>query len=347
MGVKAPKENRIHPGNSSSRVPPIVTFARIIRLSDWAPSKLPPLLTLSFLWILERNPSPSEAMLRIGGLLLFAVFGFSFGYLINDYSDRLGDRRGGKPNAMDWLGGKLTFVLTTAMMAAGGVAVLIWIHAGFGLLIVAPLSYAVAFCYSIGPRFKERGVLGLLASALVQRTIPALFALILLQDIRIEQLTLTFVYSIVGLRWILMHQSIDYKRDRLADVHTFISDRDPRQARELIRHVLFPIELLGLLVWFIMAVQHVGGLKVAAIIYACWVLLRRYALHDDAYSWMSYSNAYLGDLYSFFLPVSLAVMCVAFQPLYWPLLVLTAGLSYRRFTADAVTMYHSMVKLRE
>jgi len=306
---------------------------RIVRWNAWASSKLPPLLTLSFLWILHRDPPPGDAMMRIAELLIFAVLGFSFGYLVNDYSDRSSDRLAGKFNALEILSGKRAFALLIAL-AAAGVAVLMSARAGLGLLTVGVLSYVAALSYSAGPRLKERGALGVLTSALAQRTIPALFTLVLFQDIRAETLVLTLVYTIVGLRWILMHQAIDCERDRRSQVRTFVSDRDPRLARKLIQRVLFPLELFGLSVWFVMAVPQLPGLAPMAAIYLAWFLLRRRVLHDDAYSWMSYSNVYLGDLYAFWLPVSLGIMCAALQPLYWILVILAVGLAYRRLARE-------------
>jgi 4-hydroxybenzoate polyprenyltransferase len=310
-----------------------VNPARIVRWGDWGPSKLPPILILGFLWILERRPPLGEAMLKIVGALLFAAFAFSFGYLINDLSDRPDDRRAGKPNAMETLDGKQALIWLFAL-ASGGVVVTLAAPAASGLLPVAMLGYATAVAYSAGPRFKERGALGLLASALAQRAIPALFALLLFQDVQIEQSILIFAYTIVGLRWILMHQAIDYQRDRLTGVRTFLSQRDRRLARDLIRRVLFPLEMLALSVWFILAVQRVPGLAVTALAYMAWVLLRRRILGEAAYSWTSYSNAYLGELYTVFLPVSLGILAVAIHPAYLALLALAIGLGGRRFAVN-------------
>lgn len=302
---------------------------RVMRFKEWGSSKLTPLLTLGFLWILGRRPPTDDAIIKVAFLLILAVCGFTFGYLINDYFDRSSDRRAGKPNASETLSRGLVVALLIALATASG-ALLLWVHASPALLILAGGSYAAAVGYSAWPRFKERGTLGLAASAFAQRTMPALFALVLFADFRFQQFVLAFVYTIVGLRWILMHQLIDYQRDRLSRVHTYISDRGPQQALSLIQRVLFPLEALGLLVWFVLAARSLGGLIVVAAIYLCWVCLRRVMWRERAYSWTSYSNAYLGDLYSIFLPVSLGLMCVLAQQAYWPFLLVTLYLSLHR-----------------
>lgn len=322
-----------------------MNWTRIVRWIDWGPSKLPVILTLSFLWILERHPSVDDACLKLGGLLLFAVFGFSFGFLINDYSDRWSDRRAGKRNAMEGLSVGLAFVLLLAMVA-GGAAVLLSVHAGIAPLILGVLSYAVAVVYSVGPRLKERGAFGLFVAAVAQRTIPALFTLVLFEDIRVEPLILTLVYTVVGLRWMLMHQAIDFRRDRISGVRTFISTRDRKLAQDLIRRAVFPIELFALSVWLLLAIPHLPGLAAAAFVYLFWFVLRRRVLGGEAYSWMSYANPYLGEVYGFFLPVSLGIMTVAAQPSYWPLLTLAAGLTGGRFAADVSILYRALRDLR-
>jgi 4-hydroxybenzoate polyprenyltransferase len=315
-----------------------VNWARIVRWIDWGPSKLPVILTLSFLWILERHPSVGDAYVKLGALLLFAVFGFSFGFLINDYSDRWSDLRAGKRNAMESLSVELAFVLLV-VMAAGGAAVLLSVHGGIALLFLGVLSYAVAVVYSVGPRFKERGAFGLIVAAVAQRTIPALFTLVLFEDVRAEPLILTFVYTFVGIRWMLMHQALDYRRDCISGVRTFISTRDKKLAQDLIRRAVFPIELFALSVWFLLTVPHLPGLAAAALVYLFWFVLRWRVLGGEAYSWMSYTNPYLGEVYSFFLPVSLGIMAVAAQPSYWPLLALAAGVTGGRFAAHVSVLY--------
>ncbi len=155
-------------------------------------------------------------------LILFSIFATTYGYLINDYSDRELDRRHGKPN---------TFENDSEARALFAIGVIVFLS----LLSSAPfwhrpyfvilgLSwFVVATFYSLKPiRLKERGTVGIVFVVMAQRVLPALIIFSVFGFWRLPDVLLLVTYILFrGFSSDVNHQLSDYENDRKTGTATF------------------------------------------------------------------------------------------------------------------------------
>jgi 4-hydroxybenzoate polyprenyltransferase len=213
----------------------------------------------------------------VGLFLVFSMTLTAYGYLINDLADVELDRRAGKPNAFH---GASRTRATLVMVVLFGVMVvcgLPFVRQPAFLPLWVAQTLAATF-YSLPPvRFKERGVLGLVATITAQQPLPAAMAFAALGHLRtwgalvfIAYITLRGICSDVG------HQLRDRERDAAAGAQTFAV----HYGQKVIARVYgLSLELETLLLGAVLVVlmldvppAHIGGVTLAP----AWPLLIAY-----------------------------------------------------------------------
>jgi cytochrome P450/4-hydroxybenzoate polyprenyltransferase len=254
----------------------------------------------------------------------------AFGHLINDYADRDTDRAAGKSN------GLLTWSEGSALMAAAmpGLAV---VGVALVCLPVSPLVLTVAAvvlaaAYSLRPaRLKERGILGWIAATLAQRTLPLAIVFEARNAWDIAALAFTVLNTVIGLRFIILHQLLDRDHDQRSGVHTVATNEEPQRLVAWV-HKIFLVEVAVACVT-LAAMSHVAlGVGTAALGYATSLgrlplsrVSRR--MFYDTFSPISYYA--LQDFYCIVWPITLAVLLTARNPVFLPVVFVAVGLVRR------------------
>jgi 4-hydroxybenzoate polyprenyltransferase len=223
-------------------------ITRMSRWNEYSTTKVPLIFTPALFMILVYPLDPLESSMRFGSAVLFTALYLAFGYALNDYADREIDRIAGKINLIGNLPKPVAFLFLFLILASSIIVLIPFLHLP-AVALCAFLAYAAAAAYSLWPiRLKERGVLGLLASALAQRVCPGLVLFAIYQHWTLDTVIFLSLYSIIGMRWILIHQLLDEASDRRAGVKTFVHLRGSSITRTLMEKIVFPLELLLLLV---------------------------------------------------------------------------------------------------
>ena len=204
---------------------------------------------VSWLCILSGAISSEQATLRIIALFLFALLYLSFVYAVNDFFDRDDDRLVGKPNTIGDLS-IYTGVIWLVALVVIGVATLAPFYQQKWVIGSVVLSYISAATYSMPPlRFKERKLAGLLVAA-SHRALPVLVGMLVFEDFQVSSWLLFVICLLVGVRWNIVHQLIDFSKDEQTQTSTFVRAYGYARSLRLLKIVVFPIELVLILVWW-------------------------------------------------------------------------------------------------
>lgn len=268
-------------GGSTLDIPSLGLLWRLnnyFRLDDWLFSVLPLVLAAPLFCLMrDRVLCPVDSFLRV--FVLFAIFSFvflSFGYLINDYSDREEDKLAGKVKVLFSVPDSLTVRILALQVILGMSLSWLMSDGDISVFLVAAFTYLLGASYSLpGLRLKQRGVLGLICSSFAQRgMLVVLAAFVFGMDplLAADWAALSFLN---GLRYIIIHQMIDLDNDRLTHTHTFAQSHSLANLRTAIRAIL--IVEIGLLIpsviiplwsvnWLVTAISLVVYLIITAVL---------------------------------------------------------------------------------
>ncbi|MBQ7383734.1 MAG: UbiA family prenyltransferase, partial [Clostridia bacterium] len=240
--------------------------------------------------------------------IAYSITYFSICYLANDLSDVEDDRKAGKRNAFSETNIKVgiaAFIITSLIHF--GIVLLISFKWQF--VLFALMGYLFGISYSFKPfRFKERGVLGLVVASFFQRNlqlciIPFMFSVDWIPFILIN--IGSFVY---GIRFILIHQYMDYENDKISGTKTFVG-KAKRITKQIIYSCVF-IEIAVVFVAFSLVLADISYLYL-------WLLVAGYILEVLVWGLMrinkqkdiftSYFYVPMNFVYLFALP---AIACV-------------------------------------
>jgi 4-hydroxybenzoate polyprenyltransferase len=300
-------------------------LSKLLRWKEWGHSKIPLLFAAGSSWLLTQPPqlSASHALLLFVVWVLSVALFLAYGYALNDYCDQAADRISGKANAIGILGPRSGFLILLVLVGAG-LGMLSPFLEKHWVAIFIGLCYVVGSFYSLPPlRFKERGIVGVLASAVAQRSLPLLVGMALFEQFNAAAWLLVLLFTLIGIRWILLHQLIDLPRDERSQVSTFTLERGAGRSLWLIKRVVFPLEIVCLLTWlFLIGKQHpVVWLMVPAYGVCVLVRLALWQGIGPAFNWTAYWLHPLGDFYEIFWPLFVALILATREPVYFVLLV--------------------------
>ncbi|MCH5161958.1 MAG: UbiA family prenyltransferase [Clostridiales bacterium] len=231
----------------------MVKVIKYLRLDEWISSKVAMLLGALAYFICLGNPGITAALMQLGIYFVFLFALSAVCYILNDLFDIEVDKKAGKKKVIAKIP-KWAVWLTVIIIAAGGnVPIFLYVQNKILCAVIVFVNYAFGVSYSLpGLRFKERGIPGLIECSLAQRCVP-LSVFFLFRTFGALDWVLWsgwFVLSFMnGLRYILIHQYIDRRSDKMSGVHTFVSDRQIGIRKAIV--ALFALECVfaaGLLV---------------------------------------------------------------------------------------------------
>ena len=281
---------------------------KVLRIKEWFNSKLIMQIGffLMFAFCCGLNSKNFVKPFIIFGA--YAITYFALGYIANDLSDIKSDQRAGKRNAFVEAGigyGIALFILLSVL----NIGIALIVSQSFIYICIILFGYLLGIFYSFKPfRFKERGVLGLIVASLCQRNlqlaiIPFLFNVDMLLFWGINLLSF-----INGIRYILIHQYIDYENDIKSGTTTFAINK-----RNLTKKIIiscFSIELVLIIVCFGWALRYQSFwlLLIPVVFMLIESSLYRMIFKSKESLFTSYKYVPLDFFYIFVIPVTFLVL---------------------------------------
>lgn len=254
----------------------INNFLKLIRAYEWI-DKLQLSFIAAFILIIGL-PEPVQYFPHLIVLSVYMIFLGSYGYVINSYSDREADAKVGKHPEARYFSIRETQAILT-FFAIPSIAIPEYFP-DIRIKILGIVTFLLITFYSLEPiRFKERGVLGIFAAALTQRTLPFMLFIYLIPDYdpMIAYFLLVWL-SLVGLSIIMTHQFSDLENDRKSNINTWAVERGIIKAKKLIKLTLILLILCVLAPVAILPLYE--GLAISIVI----LYFSGYAIGDSIYA---------------------------------------------------------------
>lgn len=287
-----------------------------IRVAEWWEFKLVPALTMGVACALQLGVSPVAVWPAFVWLLVALIPGGVFVSILNDLTDREGDRRGGKHNRL--LDKPIGPPMALALICLAVGAAIAWVWRDRPQLVGCYAAGWIAYlAYSMPPmRLKVRGWPGAVCDAIGANVVPGLLASLLVADAAEKSVGWPFLLAVTvwtlcfGLRGILWHQIADAPADRQAGQRTFVIQLGIEPTMALARTCIFPLEILAL-VAIVVQTGPAGMILtfVAAALYI-WQLrqrLDRFVMVMTLVKPRPRSTILMHEYYDVFLPIALII----------------------------------------
>ncbi len=309
---------------------------RSVRAYDWWDYKIAGILAVAYATSMLSDTPLYQVAPDFIFLLVALAIGAVYVSVINDITDIQEDLAIGKRNHMARISPKYRWLIPTLCLAVGGFfSYVLWPDK---LSLVLYLSAWVVFSlYSIPPfRFKNRGVLGVLADACGAHLFPTLFVVSRISFVTDQPIAMVWFISVgiwaftFGLRGILWHQFIDKANDLQTNTTTLASKVDVRQFRPVAAAIM-TIEMAAFLVMLIYISEPVLFLLFPVYFVLVGIRFKKYnqlpisiiAPQDRPWQMM------MLDFYQCFLPMGLLVSAACVQPWAWVVLVIHMTLFHK------------------
>lgn len=300
----------------------VISFARLLRVREWLDSKVTLHLFSALFLIWSGNDADRlEQFVNVHFYILFAAVYLGVNYLINDLADYDVDLAAGKKKEIQKIH-KRTAVLLMLVCMLVGIGPVLWRERSIGILVAVAVIYFFGFSYSVRPfRFKERGFMGAVISSFAQRCVPLLVVLSFVRADVPAAVIIILLNFFVGMRYILLHQLVDLRNDRMTGTSTF-STKHPKLAKGL---MYWNLAIEGVLIaGMLFYMLGKGGPNIAAAFLALSVLYGilllvyikavRYMLGENIFE--TFSFVPFEDYYSIILPLALCI-CLGIGNLFW------------------------------
>jgi 4-hydroxybenzoate polyprenyltransferase len=283
---------------------------KLIRWDDWYDSKLPLFFLAYYYLLLIHHEVHLQNLILLLPLGIFFSSLASFGYMLNDYSDKFVDRMSGKENTMCLLTNWQQILSLIIVLLIGLIAFIPFYHYKFTIFLLF-LSYLSSILYSASPlRLKEKGMWGIACVSLAQRVFPLLIVFAIFEHFRFDTFVFAILSFLIGTRWILVHQILDRDKDMQANVETFAVSGSLIRTYDMMLF-LFVIEVIS-------AVALVGIITYTAAPFMLPLLIAYFLYVLYIYPFWkklgfkrmlsSYDFAPLADFYFFWLPFWMSIL---------------------------------------
>ena len=296
-------------------------FLKLIRWYDWYDSKLPLFFLAYYYLLIIHNELYIQSLILFLPLGVFFASLASFGYMLNDYFDKSADRIAGKENLMSLLKDWQQILILIIVLCINLFSFIPFYQHKFAIIFLL-LSYLSSILYSAPPlRLKEKGISGVVCVSMAQRVFPIMIVFAIFEHFRLDTFIFTLLSFLIGVRWILVHQILDYDKDIQANVETFAVSNSPVRTYNLMLF-FFGLEVIFAIVFVVITYTAIPPILFILIIYFLYELylypfwkklgLRRILA--------SYDFAPLADFYYFWLPLLFSVF-LAFLNLWFFIIV--------------------------
>lgn len=289
------------------------------------------------------QPFPGIDLIReMAVLLLLLCLYASLGHIVNSYCDREIDMVAGKANTLASVSEHYRQILVILIVITSLVTILLVYIKQPVILLLFYLAITIAAFYSLPPvRLKERGIFGLIAAAVAQRTLPVAIVFHALGDWGWPAVVLCVLSTLIGMRYIIVHQIQDESADLLAHVQTVATTRGIDFLRQLLKQFVFPLELATLSIALILMTMEFASVGIAAVIYIFWTALQLLALDwkkEKRFSIEFYTI--LADFYYIYWPLLLSALLIERNNSYWMVFIFTVVWLFRRLYREVGQLWN-------
>jgi cytochrome P450/4-hydroxybenzoate polyprenyltransferase len=308
----------LEPSRLSDR---LSSLGHLVRWRDWSTSKLPTYLVAVF-YALTQRPAPdagafAEAAALIALLCLYAAFG----HIVNDYADRAADRAAGKAKMIARLDERQA--LTAVVVPAIGTLLLALAAFGAGTFLLSASAVSVAAIYSLPPvRLKERGFAAWASAAAAQRTLPLAIVFQALGAWDWVAVLIVLHGTVVGVRFIVLHQILDRDNDRRSGVRTIAAAERADWLVPFVRSWLFPLEIASAALALLLTIPAHPAVALAPLAYGAFLLRS----HRRGRTITALSYGVFFEFYCLFWPAALALALAVENPFFLPAVLGTVWL---------------------
>jgi 4-hydroxybenzoate polyprenyltransferase len=195
-------------------------------------------------------------------------------------------------------------------------------------------------------RFKERGLLGVLAAAIAQRTLPAVIVFQAMQHWDWTAVAVCVLSTLVGLRYIIVHQIADERLDVKGGVRTLATIRGVSFMRWMMEWVLFPLELVTLAAALVLMSTSLPAVGVLGLLYAAWVFAQLILGSGNPKKLSSTTYETLRDFYCGYWPLLLAVLLASRDAAFFAVLAFTVIWQFRIIRWEVRDLRRSVRQIR-
>ncbi len=277
---------------------------RIFRVTEWFGSKLPLQIAIFLILAFGSGYDARSIMPRFLLFISYAITYFCLGYLANDLSDIEDDKRAGKRNAFQNTSvsfGIAAFIVTTVLHFA----IVLLINLSWQFILMSVIGYLFGIFYSFRPfRFKERGTLGLVVASFCQRNLQIMIIPFMFNVDWIFFVMVNIACFVYGIRFILIHQYMDYENDKISGTKTFVGSA--KKITKTIILVCVSLELVLSFIPFLNALHKISTVLTVFLIAGylievfMWVLM---LLNKQKNLFTSYFYVPMNFVYLLLLPV--------------------------------------------
>lgn len=293
-------------------------IASYLRIREWLDSKVTFMMgILLFFYFCIGERFETITVVKTVAYFLYVSMFLAISYVANDFADMEIDKKSGKvkiiANMPKW--GIWSSLILMAMV--GNLPLLACADNKWVCSIIIALTYFLGLAYStLGIRFKERGLLGLIECSYAQRCMPLLIILVLVKtDVLLTIMLLGWMCLsfIDGLRYIIIHQVNDLENDIASGVDTYVVRK-----RGNYRKVLFDLLIAELIIttllliplWKKMVILTSAFVLFNIVLeYCIYVVIQKYAQKDILLTFDSVPmEAFYNTLFPVLSGLSLAII---------------------------------------
>lgn len=292
----------------------------IFRSTDWWDYKIVPLLTIGYLTIMLNSFNLVQHIAWLLFLILAIAVGAIYVSIINDYTDVKFDLDSGKSNRL----AKFT-PFKRALILALSILISLCFCIYFSSNLLSFTFYFSAYImfslYSTPPfRFKNRGILGVIADASGAHLFPSLFvyaAMVYKLEIEVNYylLILITIWSLAcGLRGNMWHQFWDRENDLSINHNTFATSISNINAIKPFEIIISIIEVISL---FLILVKLGFILPIIGLFFYSILLLGYKKIKYKIIVILSENppwHIFMSDFYEVILPFTLIFTCTFYYP---------------------------------
>ena len=293
---------------------------RSLRMDDWAGSKIPFLMLGAIAVFLVSGVTPEESVLPFVCFSVLSVAIMISGYVANDFSDVEQDRAVGKSNMVSTR--SMCFSYCSLLLATVPVLIPIFVFPSIPMTIVVVTNLFLSTSYSLRPiRFKERGLMGVIVSSYAQRCSP-LTVLPLMIPVNPVILSATMILGFaLGVRYILIHQSMDHDNDVASKTKTFFGTHQIASKRGI--YICIVVEWLA--TSCIVMILPTSGWPINLVILMTSLAVELFTLRaivrSGLWPFFDYTYLPLTPTFVIFLPLAILVSMIHVDPIWAAYLV--------------------------
>ncbi|RNL52537.1 UbiA family prenyltransferase [Pedobacter jejuensis] len=290
---------------------------KTIRSQEWWTYKIPPLLAIGYATSTFSSVPLFHNSLQLILILISLVVGAIYVSVINDITDLEEDIASGKSNRIQHIKPKFRWLIPASCVLIG----ILFEYFFYPDLLSCSLylcSWIVFSLYSIKPfRFKNRGILGLLADACGSHVFTSLLMVSSVSYITKQEINWIWFSSVgvwalcYGLRGILWHQFADRDNDIKVNLNTYASKVEPASFI-LKSRVIFIFEIIALISMFcqLNIIATYLGLVMYFVLIFCRYLLYKSQVILIISNKMTFFQILMSDFYQMFFPLSILIYAV-------------------------------------